>query len=742
MKIMLKRSLLLLLMVVFSLGATVVAEASSCKGACVFAGPRLASVDNSTGDMLNDLFSGLTNVNIGLTVLDWNSIAQGELNLNDFLTNLQIEAGVSTPEQALGLGFTLDEYLEAIIVAANASGDTVLEAALNDLQLDIVSLDQDVVLDDFLEIAIQEDSFANVDLNVLELMTGLVQLYNYENVVTTPNPISFSGSNVGMGSLVGDIDTYIQVVEPPIYVCGEEGVSFYSAAIRLKNNISLLNLGGSLDDLESEILSEIGLGATDVSADLVLTDLKVYVDVARVAGVIDSIDYLAEAVNLDVSTGVVDVYIGEIDDSIFFNRNSNVDVNSDLGFGDAGSLSITIGSLLGDIFDENVNVSVRSYARGASESDYLTFNGVLPETQTVTVGSVFVDNLMDELVANLEIEIDTSLGILDPFLETSIIPELKIAYFEVVDPIIRDGLFDEVIDPLLELVGVRLGQAILTVETVFDDCEVIEEPEPPKPPRGGGGGGPTPKPKPGSDPGPTGVPVLEESESPACLETVEEIDLSFTDENPELAGYEYVDFLKRTRIIETGEFVMNGYEQDDRAVVKVAGYLNPTLRYEMFKMAMLSNCLPILEDISGDFEFGDITRELVGTEAEKYVKRVVYSAYEYGIINGYEDALVRAYQPVSRAESMKVLVNAAGLNDRVASWETKFDDVFVDDWFSNYVMIAKNLGVVEGYNREGVMFGPADMILRSDAAKVVSEMMKHSLRVSESFKSSINTQVN
>jgi hypothetical protein len=116
------------------------------------------------------------------------------------------------------------------------------------------------------------------------------------------------------------------------------------------------------------------------------------------------------------------------------------------------------------------------------------------------------------------------------------------------------------------------------------------------------------------------------------------------------------------------------------------------------------------------------------------VKRIVYSAYQYGIVDGYEDSLVRAYQPITRAEAMKVLVRAADHQNHNVDWSESFIDVSEEDWFGGYVMIARNFKVVSGDNNEGITFSPERSMNRSEAAKVVAEMMRHSKRVSSEFK--------
>lgn len=724
----------------FAFGISLSANSAECKGACLFAGPRLASLDSQESELLNTFVSSLINTDVNLSVLDWNNIAGMDVDMLEFLTNLQSEMVVSSPSEALNANVQLRDVVSALVSVAEASEDDALRASLNELELSLLTLDQTFSLNQFLQVDFTEDSFAEIDLNALMLITGLVELYNYENVLTTPAPIALSVSDLGLDGVASDVNLYMQVVEPPVYICDQEGSTFYSAAFRFKNEVDLVGLNVYAAELEDEIANELNLGLVDVNLDFQVSNLDVYVDVAKAEGIIDSIDYIAKSLSLDVVPGVVDIYVGDIDDSYFFDRDNSISPETDLLPGLAGSLSVEVSTVVETLVDENVEVNVKAYANGESGGEYVTFAGSFPETKTVGTSAVFVDNLMVDLLENLELQVSDSLGLLDPLLDDLILPGLSELYFEEVRDLIRNTVLIDTVDPLLEFAGVKIGQAVVTVMDVFDNCEEDPDPDPdpdpnpdpdpdPNPPRGGGGG-PTPGPKP--IPGPSPLPGL--VSEIRCLETLPEIDLTFSDDDIDTEGYKYVDFLKRTRIIETGEFVMNGYEQDDRSVVRVAGYENPTLRYEMMKMAMLSNCLPILENIEGEFEFKDMDRVLEGTPAEKYVKRVVYSAYEYGIIDGYEDSLVRAYQPISRAEAMKILVRAADHQKHNVDWSERFTDVTEEDWFGSYVMIARNFKIVSGDRNEGITFSPARSLNRSEAAKVIAEMMKHSKRVSSEFK--------
>jgi uncharacterized membrane protein len=958
-------------------------SANPCDGACVTAGPRLLSVDSGDSFLLDTLFSGLLDSSISLDVLDWEAIATSEINLLDFLTQLESDLVLSSPNEALTTQISLIEFVNAATTVADNDGNAVLKLALDDFSQDIITLDEDIVLEDYLQITFPDSSFADIELNVLDLLTGAVQLYNYENVVTTPTPVSVSAAALGLDGVLNGIDLSVQVVEPPVYVCGGVDTEFYTAAVRLKTDLDLVDIDVNLDALEGVLNGLLGVGYnSDLS--LTLSQLDMYVDIAKAEGTLTAIDYVAQSLTAEVTPGVVDIYLGSIDDSTFFDRSSSINEAADLEFGNVGSFDAQVQLMGGSVVDTTVGVEIRAYGEGEAPSvETLNFTGAYPETQTATTSAMFIANLGDDLFSNLEVQFDGSLGmLLDPLVNGTILPTITPLVETALKGTVVTAVLEDLVDPLLNFLGVKLGQAVVTVDGISDECELLDadmdgisnanedlngngnledddtdgdgtpnylDPDddgdgvPTEDedidgngdptddntdgdanpnyldtdddndgiltededvdgngnpaddntdgdanpnyldtdddgdgiltkdedvdgngdptddntdgdshpnyldadddgdgiltededvdgngdptddntdgdsnpnyldadddgdgvltenedlngngnledddtdgdgtpnyldaddaivgtPSGGsgssssGGGGSSGGSGGGGNgggvemPEPTGLnpndfdnvgeyliakreydKEREKMESEGCMETLPSIDLTFADDDQATFGREYVDYLKRTRIKRTGEFVMNGYETDNRSVVEVAGYQNPTLRYEMFKMVLISNCWPILENIDGDFEFADMSRDLDGTPAENYIKRVVYSAYEYGVINGYADAMVRAYQPTSRAEALKVLVRSSGIDDEV-DLNDSFEDVDTGAWYAYYIAVAKKLGIVSGYGDNSSLFGPERTTIRSEAAKIVTEGMKHSRHLSSAFKKTV-----
>ena len=174
--------------------------------------PQLASVNTNDGALTELILGSLLGTSVNLTALNWQGLAQGDVAVLEMLEILQAQLGLSSPEAVLNANLTLAQILNAAATAASNSGTA---AALNAFAVSVPS--GTVQLADILSANLINGSLADFDINAFTLVTGLVQLYNYENVATTPTPIA---ANI---PLVGNVTVYAQVVEPPHFGCINEG---------------------------------------------------------------------------------------------------------------------------------------------------------------------------------------------------------------------------------------------------------------------------------------------------------------------------------------------------------------------------------------------------------------------------------------------------------------------------------------------------------------------------------------
>jgi len=424
-------------------------------GACITAGPRLASIDTGKSALLGPLLGGLLGTGVSLNALDWNALAGGDLNLLNFLKVLQTQLSLSNPTQVLNANITLAQIANALAVEAQAEAKPQLASALSGLASQLNNAGLTVRLGDLLKLNVDTGNLGTTTVNALDMFTGLVQLYNRRNVLTTPVPVGISGGVLGALGVVNSLQLYAQVIEPPSYVCGPLGSTFYSAAVRIKLKLDLITLAPVTDAL-------VGSGLLQ-AASLGIGKLDVYADVARGQGSLAAVNAATRAVTLQVAPGVADLYIGKIADGVFFNRSKTIQ-DSDVDFGAIGSLQATL--LLG-LASVNIPLEVKSIVRAqAPFSTSVTMSGNFPQTRTVSSSTMFVTNAANSLVTNLKFRDMPGLGLLQGVVQPLVVTLVT----KVVSPLLAPVL-SGVADPLLKLLGIGLGEMVVTVEGICQACD-------------------------------------------------------------------------------------------------------------------------------------------------------------------------------------------------------------------------------------------------------------------------------
>ncbi len=474
----------------FAVIAPARAQAGCTNGVCISAGPRLVDVDSTQGPLLNALFQMLLpGTTVNMTVLDWNGLAGADINLNALITQLGTNLSLSDPSQVLDANITLAQLQAAMIQVLQADGNTAAVNALNALTPTISGLVGSIKLADLLQISLPQGSLADIELDVLDLITGFVQIYNFKNVATTPQPVTLDTAALGLAG-VANLQVWAQVVEPPVYICGPEGTSFHSAAIRIKENTDLVQ-GFDLSQVITDI-NLLGLGLTNITLTQSVLKLQVYVDIARAEGTVTAIDAINSAVTFEARPGLVGVYIGTIDDNVFFNR-SQVITSAIVDPVQLTTLNLGFDANLGFLSIAHVQVpltvTVEAAATGAPGLEVFTVNAPWPQTRTAASGTVSAGTLIVDLLNNLDIEVTsgtpvvTVLGLpvgipavltdtLLPAIVNGVEASLQAAADSVLAPAF-DTLLGRVVDPLLGLLGIRIGVAIFTVEGIARSCAAV-----------------------------------------------------------------------------------------------------------------------------------------------------------------------------------------------------------------------------------------------------------------------------
>lgn len=104
--------------------------------------------------------------------------------------------------------------------------------------------------------------------------------------------------------------------------------------------------------------------------------------------------------------------------------------------------------------------------------------------------------------------------------------------------------------------------------------------------------------------------------------------------------------------------------------------------------------------------------------------------YALGVVKGYEDGELRPEYNITRMEFAAMIMRCLGYEEVSASIsQSEFPDVESDSWGVGYVNLAKNLGMIKGY--EDGNFGPEDLITVVDAATILTRAVGYNVEAAE-----------
>lgn len=482
--------------------APVVVRAQGCiDHACASAGSSLLNMDTTQSELLDSLLTSLLGegTNVDVSVGNYNELLNGGIGLVDLLNQIQVDLGLQSPGEALTTGITLGELVQAAIGVANQNGDTTLALALNDLLQDIDGLSQEIQLGDLLDLQLGVESLANTELNVLDLVTASVQLFNFSHVDGPTAAVVLPGvilSGLGLDSEIGQVSLIARALEPPTFVCGPEGAVFNTAPLRLMLDVTVLDLALDTSGLEGDLLGLLGgllniVGnLADVKLDVNATvgQLNLTVEVARGEGVIQAINAVSNAVTIQATPGAASLYLGQIDPDLALDRTHALSP-ADLDFAEIGTLGLTIdfSGLLDLVFDDveiaNVAIGAKAFAQGSTEASSFQFTGPYPQTHEFVAGDSALDGLIASLLDNLEIKVDVALlqGVLGGLLNganlntfiDNLLDGLLGALQNTSGGVLKellDSVLGDILDPSLETLGIRLGAMSVTVNGLSELC--------------------------------------------------------------------------------------------------------------------------------------------------------------------------------------------------------------------------------------------------------------------------------
>ena len=192
------------------LSATAVAAKPTPSLAQLTINSTLASVNTASASLLNPLFSGLLGGNLNLTIAGWNGLLNTNISLLSYLDQLAINLGVTAGNytQLLNTNVTASQLIQAAITVLTANGATAdVLTALGSLKIAAIN-QAPLTLGQILQLQTGTTAAAlNANLQVFQLIQGVVQLSNSQSAAAATLPVSLLG--------LANITTQVKVIEPP-----------------------------------------------------------------------------------------------------------------------------------------------------------------------------------------------------------------------------------------------------------------------------------------------------------------------------------------------------------------------------------------------------------------------------------------------------------------------------------------------------------------------------------------------
>jgi uncharacterized membrane protein len=170
----------------------------------------LTSIDTARSNILNPLFSGLLGGNVNLTALGWDGLLNTDINLLKYLDQLAINLNVAAGNytQLLNTQATVTQLIQAAATVVQLNGATAqVITALGQLQVAAINA-APVKLGDILQLQTGTTAAGlDANLQLLQLIQGVVQLANSKSAVAATLPISVLG--------LANVTVRVKVIEPP-----------------------------------------------------------------------------------------------------------------------------------------------------------------------------------------------------------------------------------------------------------------------------------------------------------------------------------------------------------------------------------------------------------------------------------------------------------------------------------------------------------------------------------------------
>jgi uncharacterized membrane protein len=392
---------------------TLYAEAVSVSDpslAAFSAGSFTASLNTDQSVLLNGLLGGMLGSPLNLDVLAYSGIAGVKIRLQDILA---VSGQVGTLEDLLNTDMQIADLLELLVNAAGQSGLADIQAiAAMQTIVDHTVSNATIKLGEVLAVTTPDtNTAASVALNALSLITTAAMVANSTNAITLPLGINLPS--------ITNINTQISIIEPPQIALGPAASN---------GNI-----------------------CTTVRTAQIRTRVGVLINIPLLA----SIDL---ALNAEVAQGAAELSSIQQNDSV-----TKVEIEATPGVAaltltnNAGTGPARISTLLNiPVADIGLNLPIQSPVTQTLEySIPHPIEDNLPQTQSIS--SPLGGSLANALGQSNSLDI-TVLGILNLGLLNTVVST-------IVSPLLSE-IGRVLLDPLLNLLGIRLGGMDVTLDDV------------------------------------------------------------------------------------------------------------------------------------------------------------------------------------------------------------------------------------------------------------------------------------
>ncbi|MBM1841628.1 hypothetical protein JQW92_07580, partial [Sulfitobacter pseudonitzschiae] len=421
-------------------------------------GSRLLSLD---AGLLNALLSEATGSTIALSVLDYEALADADVDLLTFSDALATRADLTalTYEELLSSDIELLDIAGALLDTGVVQGSTaVLDAILASLTGATVDAERLIAIagDD---VGVQlDDVLPTVTVSALDVLMSAVD-------VVTANHFIETQLDLGIPNLTA---TKLQLIvgERPAWITfAEKGATAHTAQARLKLDLTM----------DTGILAGVATGLN-----ILAVELPLYLEIAGATATLTGLDCGAgdtePLVTFDTGTDpltgvtgthVAELFLGNFPAPTFEDNTTPLD-QSALTDAKLLGLNVVVTNLLGLPINLGTDVMVKSHASvGVSETSQTTFIRS-EEGTTKNFGSGgLLNSTVSTLVANATVRLAPKQGVVNLLLGTvvAVLNNVLSIVTNLLAPILTALLtpVDTLLDGVLDMLGIGIGEADLTL---------------------------------------------------------------------------------------------------------------------------------------------------------------------------------------------------------------------------------------------------------------------------------------